>query len=336
MWLNRHKLNNSLVVFLHGLFGSRWGTWQFLPDALQLACTENPLVRSYDYYLFEYDSTKRRQPEFDPIVLAHLDDFLTRIAPKYETMVLIGHSQGGILAKLYLLKKLEEGKGLELKVDCVITISTPHRGSVPANLLLGFQQVPVLGERMPLRQMAQLATRSVSIRKLKEKWGPPLICPDPCAPAPSSRYVRSLAGVGSYDGVVLRRSSSGFPPVDVSMYIGSPHSISKAPSRESGRLVEYLTEALERNRPPEDVLAEIKRIRQRRGLLDDFFRDHAAQVASIVAAKRPEMKGSGGIEIKAAGLLWDFLYDFPERPLRGLDLRRALAMYATRQFEREV
>jgi hypothetical protein len=62
MWLNRHKLNNSLVVFLHGLFGSRWGTWRFLPDLLEVILASDPRVRSYDAYLFDYSSSFRRQP----------------------------------------------------------------------------------------------------------------------------------------------------------------------------------------------------------------------------------------------------------------------------------
>lgn len=129
MWLNRHKLNNSLVVFLHGLWGSRFTTWDWFPDLLQSISAER-IYCSYDFYLFQYKTGLPRQPPFEPFVLSSLDQFLIQpqVQGKYATIVLICHSQGGVLAKLYVLDKLSTGRGHELKVDMIITLNTPHRG----------------------------------------------------------------------------------------------------------------------------------------------------------------------------------------------------------------
>ena len=145
MWLNRHKHNNSLVVFIHGIFGSRWSTWRFLPDLLQLAVTDNARIRSYDYYLFEYDSSLRRQPDLDPFVISELHKFLEKRQHKYESVVLIGHSQGGVLAKLYIIQQLSEDKARSLKVDLVITIGTPHHGAFLALPFYWLQRIPLIG-----------------------------------------------------------------------------------------------------------------------------------------------------------------------------------------------
>jgi len=66
MWFNRHPLNNSLVVFVHGFFGGSWGTWLGVPGIIQSMAEHDPWVRSYDFYSFQYDSTAFHQPPLIP------------------------------------------------------------------------------------------------------------------------------------------------------------------------------------------------------------------------------------------------------------------------------
>ncbi len=111
MWINRHKLNNSLVVFIHGLWGNKSTTWRGIPELMQERFGAEPLIRSYDVYLFGYQSSWRLQPPLDPYIVSDLDQFLQGVRDKYSTIALICHSQGGILGKLFILKKLREVLG---------------------------------------------------------------------------------------------------------------------------------------------------------------------------------------------------------------------------------
>src|SRR5258706_13904280 len=149
MWVNRHELNNSLVVFLHGIFGERWATWKGIPDVLQDRAATDPLISSYDVYLFEYETRIFRQPFLDPYVIDDLDRFLSSCRSKYRTTVLIGHSQGGILAKLYVTDKLIREEGELLTIDKIVTFGTPHRGLRVLNLLLLLQNIPLAKSLLP-------------------------------------------------------------------------------------------------------------------------------------------------------------------------------------------
>lgn len=324
MWLNRHKLNNSLVVFLHGLLGSRW-TWRFIPDVLQPAFHLNPLLRSYDFYLFHYRSTWLRQPNLDPFVLQQLDRFLSRIRPKYQSVVLIGHSQGGILAKLFLVDKSEAGELRQTRVDLVLTIGTPHQGVLLAAPLHWLHKLPWIGQRLWFQQTGDLASVSSNIRRLQESWNEEVLGPE---------RPRSVAIVGAYDRIVGRESARGFA-IDVPSYAEVPHPLARGSADGTIRLVRLIHEELESNQDPAPLLQEIFEIRSNDERRHRYFQDFAPQVGAIVAKHRPEMTAYG-IEVKAASLLWDFLYDLPQRPLRCLSLLDALTTYCHRQFGQEI
>lgn len=334
MWVNRHKLNNSLVVFIHGIFGSRWATWKGVPEILQRQFRSDPLIRSYDFFLFHYTTSPLRQPALDPHVIDYLDQFLTPLRPKYHTTTLIGHSQGGLLAKLYVLRELMAGRGDRLTVDLILTLGTPHQGLLLLNPLLWFRKLPLLGELMPLRQLVQLASRSVAIWRLKENWTERFVAPEPCSASATRRHVRSLAVVGVFDRIVREASAAGFP-VDIRRYADATHPSLAKPTSESDALADLLLEELRSLHRPELNFGLIKDALAHHDKRDEYLREHRAAVRNIVSRARPDL-GEDGVSIKTASLLMDFLYDFQQRPLRGLSLRDCVTTYATRHFEDEL
>ena len=226
MWINRHSLNNSLVVFIHGLFGRRWGTWGPIPDIIQVESERNPLISSYDIYLFEYDTTILRQPHIYPFVVAKLSHFFDKVNSKYKTTVLIAHSQGGLIAKRYVLKMLRAGAGDRLTVDHIITIGTPHKGNffcIPLHLV---QHVPILGALVPFKQIGDLSVFGSNIRRLKRKWRDPYLSLEQCKPQAKQRHINSIAARGAYDWVV-GVGASGFPFFDTPDYLVQPHRINR-------------------------------------------------------------------------------------------------------------
>lgn len=147
------------VVFIHGTFSSAM-RWAEMVNRLEA----DPVIgRSYQFWFYTYDSS-------NPIAYSalHLRRFLTQAVkrldpegkdPALSRMILIGHSQGGLLAKMMVIDsgnrfwervsrvRLDDARistetrellreGLIVKplpmVDRVVFISTPHRGSFVA------------------------------------------------------------------------------------------------------------------------------------------------------------------------------------------------------------
>lgn len=263
MWVNRHRLNNSLVVFIHGIYGSSSGTWKSLPELLQAETLRDPIIGSYDIYLYGYQTGRLKQPALEPYVLEDLDSFFSQVGEKYETTVMVAHSQGGILAKLYVLKKLMARQGDSLSTDMIITLGTPHKGLWQLIPLQWLKKMPVIKTFRPLDQLADLSSRSNNLRNLRENWGEPYISADPCPPTATRRFVHSLAVIGAYDMWVAEGSAMGFD-VDIPKYLSASHSALPDLSVQQ-RVFELIRDSLTSHRYPKSVMKSIRSIRAHRG-----------------------------------------------------------------------
>jgi hypothetical protein len=325
-WINQQDpLNNALVVFLHGIFGRFYGTWGMFPQRLQ--SRSDPTVKSYDFYLFDYSTSLLRQPSLTAEPLAQLRAFLSKVSPKYDTVVLVGHSQGGLLAKLYIIQALLEGKGRELPVDLVITCHTPHRGITLCNIPLALRTLPVVGRLIQCHQLCELGSWSSVLRHLKEHWGPPLIDDTPCEPTASHRYIRSIT-LAAKDWLVWKGNARGFPvdTLDNTIDPGRCHSLSIE------QLEDVLREYLEKHGNPSSLLRQIRRLQEHPAEKANFAARTRPTVLSIVHSMFPSMPPSQ--LSSAADLALDaFLTEFPHHPLRKLPtLDEALYKYVSRKL----
>jgi pimeloyl-ACP methyl ester carboxylesterase len=332
MWVNRHAMNNSLVVFVHGLFGNRWATWKGVPDFLQSQFPTDARLRSYDMYLFEYDTRLLRQPPLTPFVVGELTQFLERVQPQYQTVVLIGHSQGGVLIKLCVLQSLAQGNGEKLTVDRIITLGTPHRGRFILNPLYWIQQIPIAGRWIPFQQIGQLASLSWNIRTLCRDWNDTYVSRDPCETKPKRRHIQSLAVSGAYDRFVTAKSAIGFT-VDTPFYLSLAHvALAKVHTRAGDRVADMIADQLRAHRDPKDIRDRIEEILADDAQRSAYFARYAETVAKQVARARPSLASTGGVEIKTGSMLSDFLFEFPGRPLRAVGFEEALRTYVERRL----
>lgn len=297
---------------------------------IQRECETDPLIRSYDYYLFQYDSRLLHQPPLEPFVTGGLDQFLTRIADKYDTVVLIAHSQGGLASKLYILKKLQEGGGNTLKVDLIVTLGTPHNGRRVLAPLLWLQNIPVLRRVLPFWQLAQLAYCSDNIRKLQADWRDAYVCEESIPAEMFRRHIRSIAVVGAYDFWAGSARSEGFA-IDIPRYVTAGHPKLAKPESPYQELAEIILDELQRHQHPKNVLEELKTILSDDVELQQYLQQHAQAVANIVKRARPWLQ-KNGVEQKTASILMDFVAEFPRRPLRNVGFSQALYLYAERQL----
>jgi len=219
MQIATHPYNNSLVVLIHGIMSNRYLAWEGALDMIQSIHSEGSAsLRSYDYYAFGYESGYVVQPPID----RGFDALRSLISqPRYDTVVLIGHSQGGVFAKLFVLHELSASRGRDLKVDIVITLDSPHRGPqpwiYPAVVLGGIWKHIFLLNRFPLfRQAADLGFRSRFLNQLRTEWNDKWIAGDPCPPQPKRRHIRTYTVSGTrlpfppVKLVVSERSARGF------------------------------------------------------------------------------------------------------------------------------
>jgi pimeloyl-ACP methyl ester carboxylesterase len=121
----------AAAVFIHGIFSSH-DVWQPLTAQLELA---PGISDEYVFPQFEYSSPKlvlnrtRRRPDLDTLA-DWLRTFLEHECRDSEDLVLVGHSQGGLVIQRYLARMLEDGRGLDLRrIRSVVLLACPNDGS---------------------------------------------------------------------------------------------------------------------------------------------------------------------------------------------------------------
>jgi pimeloyl-ACP methyl ester carboxylesterase len=125
-------MSKTAVIFVHG-FGSGPETWK--PFIRRLS--KDPLVSPTDYsfdflpYATEWVNWNplQRIPRLEELG-NELDGFLKVNYSDAENLILIGHSQGGLVIQSYLQQKIAAHQGKDLStIRLVILLATPNRGS---------------------------------------------------------------------------------------------------------------------------------------------------------------------------------------------------------------
>lgn len=120
-----------MVVLVHGLFSSG-RTW--LPLHMQIAADpdipEGVSVREFEYPSPRFRlNPSKRIPDFDTLAES-LKTFLNTDCRTYPRIILVGHSQGGLIIQRYLARALAEGHGHSLaRVRRVVLLACPNNGS---------------------------------------------------------------------------------------------------------------------------------------------------------------------------------------------------------------
>lgn len=120
-----------MVIFVHG-FGSDAETWA---DLQALVMKDADLTAEFDFRTFEYPTQWINLNPWEKIpslgaTAKLLEAELTTVDYADRDLVLVGHSQGGLVIQKFISSKLSEGKGRQIsKIRQVITFATPNRGS---------------------------------------------------------------------------------------------------------------------------------------------------------------------------------------------------------------
>lgn len=211
------------VVFVHGLFSSP-KTWDRF---LSLIASDEELG-FVEPLLFEYATPMvrwrpdRRTPNYNDIA-EHLKSYLALQAKDHDALVLVTHSQGGLIVQRYLSRMLSIGRGEDLaKIKSVVLFACPNDGSGFGLLgrRLWWQRHPQEEELRPYAEQVKDAQRVVISQVVHATAVGTSTCPIPF-------WVYG----GTEDNVVQRASAQGTFP-SVSMLPGD-HSTIIRPSAHS-------------------------------------------------------------------------------------------------------
>jgi pimeloyl-ACP methyl ester carboxylesterase len=324
MWINRNRDNNSLIVFLHGLFGDRFDTWDHILDLLQGMVQQgsDPLLASYDVFTFSYASPKRLvQHSLGDDALPALQGFFGQQTGRYATSILVGHSQGGVLARYFCLEELRAGRGDQLVADLIITLNTPHLGSNLGDVLF---PITWASDKLRLPVFAQAGNLS--------RWGEPLktintlwrehVPRQEVSADAFHRKVRLITYRGLKDWVVGEKSAAGLHSDSVRDVL-SGHSINDP------KTADRLAVDFREHKSPTELTRRAKA----------FLRDYDTYVKQYAGLVREKIQlhdrggwGDEYIDQKTNIILRDFLDDIRWRPLRCVSFNDALMGYAQRRL----
>ena len=217
--LTDHSLASTAVVFVHGFWGCPEKTWiqfQTLMDTVQHSV---PWWRESDAYFYAYDSERQFGPN-----AASLLDFICSVFPapewrrlgaandlvarKYKTLVLTGHSEGGVLVRYAVLRRVQEleGRHLEYKeIEADPVLRANLRLFSPAYwgaLLSGYPgillRIPGLGSLIEMR-----LRKSAAYKQLESS-----------SPLLAEIRSRTVAKAKEYQGLGALRARNLFPEDD--------------------------------------------------------------------------------------------------------------------------
>lgn len=191
----------SAAVFIHGILSSP-RTWDPLAGLLQ---EDSDISSSYELLRFGYQSPAlnwrltRRIPDFNTIADS-LSTFIEVECASFDRLVLVSHSQGGLVIQRYLAKMIGQSRGLELeKIRRVILFACPNSGS---EFFLVTRKVASLWKHAQERELRPLTDAVVEAQRrvLDNVVHADSVAPDRC-PIPFAVYA------GESDNIVTPTSA---------------------------------------------------------------------------------------------------------------------------------
>ncbi|WP_158023749.1 alpha/beta fold hydrolase [Mycolicibacterium chlorophenolicum] len=254
----------SAAVFIHGIFSSQ-DVWQPLLTQLQ----QLPDVgERYAFPKFEYSSKKvvvnrmRRRPDLDALA-DWLRTFLEHQCREHDELVLVGHSQGGLVIQRFLARMLDDGRGHDLRrIRAVVLLACPNDGS---DFMMSTRRTILRSRNV---QELQLRPNSEPVKAAQARVLNQIVN----APYDSDRFCRIPFHVfyGLEDGVVPVASARG--PFAEPRALPGDHSTILSATNPTSAVVtvvrNILVDAVRKTLPPTEVTPDGGAVDVERGQLD--------------------------------------------------------------------
>lgn len=132
LYIERGKNNKCIAIFVHGFIGDYQKTWGKLPSLLQ----SDDSLQGYDFLFWGYPTKLFRRGESIDAIGEHFKTEVDFLPKHYKTIVLVGHSMGGLVIRSFVVQALIDGKGAEVdRIADIILFGTPNDGLLKAELI---------------------------------------------------------------------------------------------------------------------------------------------------------------------------------------------------------
>ncbi|TMR90790.1 alpha/beta fold hydrolase [Nonomuraea basaltis] len=197
------------IVFVHGIFSSP-KTWSRLEQVMD----SDPDMVAFDRFHFTYWTPRmrinplRRIPDFNTVADS-LQTYLDNDVSDYQRVVLVSHSQGGLIVQRLLARMLHRGRGRRLRrIGRIIMFACPNSGSQLFNIARRgswFWRHPHERELRPLNDLVTETQQLILERIVYTSTR----TDDRC-------HIPIIACAGESDGIVTPASAKGvFPSTEV-------------------------------------------------------------------------------------------------------------------------
>jgi hypothetical protein len=190
-------MKEKLILFVHGLGGDGKSTWRERnrPGFPDLIRDDENLNSQFDVEFYQYPTSLFRLPFFSKVpkiqdLAKGLKTQIDNRYSEYKSIVLVCHSLGGLIARMYLIEEVKNQ--LSLKVNKLLLYAVPNNGDGLASV----------AKHMSWKhnQLAQLCKDSDLIDFLNQDWFRLKI-----SNRLGIKYI-----VAGQDGVVDRKSTESF------------------------------------------------------------------------------------------------------------------------------
>lgn len=300
-------MRQAAIVFVHGLFSSP-ATWTPLQQELSAV----PAVADqFDFLSFEYATRPvtwnplRRMPDLDTVAES-LRGFIEDLTAEHERIVLVTHSQGGLVAQRFLSRMLQANRGRNLaRIRRLVMFACPNNGS--DLFLLARKGLIPMTRNTQERELKPLQTSVLETQRrvLDGIVGTRVVARDRC-PIPIVAYA------GESDNVVVPSSAVGFFP-ETGVLPGDHFSVIR-PNGPDSRLIHAVRKELRQ------ALVEPFPLESQPGAEIPHHRRPTPATADVLT----ELEVVGPISIPANGSASHatefFLHGGPVEQLRNIDI----------------
>ena len=156
-YILQNSNNTRIAIFVHGFTCDYLKTWGKLPDLLQADAS----LDQYDFFFWGYPSRLFGQNENIGSTGKYLKSNIDYRLNRYQDVVLIGHSMGGLVIRSYIIQSLIDGKGNDLNnIADVLLFGVPNDGDLKP------EAIP----KWVNDQIADVGVASKFITELRKYW----------------------------------------------------------------------------------------------------------------------------------------------------------------------
>lgn len=193
------KIKKRAMVLLHGWNGTGQDTWKEFPKLLEQDFPDDRILL-YNYPTSLWGTVARKKYPTPAQIAEVFRTFLENELSDCDSVILLAHSLGGVIARKFLVDEIKEGRAETLTIRALILYGSPFNGSEWDGVVKALTSSS--------SQPAYVRADSEFLMELQADWSKHIACLDWEVGSTSQLAVPTYAVVGAQDTTVSERSAS--------------------------------------------------------------------------------------------------------------------------------